>query len=120
MILLFPQHLPHPLTSFTMAMLSVQTLRNLNHSLTRLLGKIIVAPHFLLNQAHLVVPAHLRRALITIPIFPQRPTYLPLGTLTMPSTYPLGVLATPSYRIPVSLALSPFIPGRLVGALISE
>ena len=118
MVLFFPQHLPHPLTTFTVAMLSVQTLMNLNHSLTQLLGKITVAPHFPLNQAHLVVPAHLRRALITIPIFPQRPTYLPLGTLTMPST--LGVLATPSYRIPGSLALSLFIPGRLVGALISE
>lgn len=122
MALLFPQHLPHLLATFTMATLRVQTPVNLNHSLTRLLGRVIVAPHFLLRQVHLVVPAHLRRALITIPISPQRPTYLPLGALTVPSTCLLGVLALlahPRPRFPGSLVLSLFTPGRLVGALIS-
>lgn len=122
MTLLFPQHLPHPLAGFTLATLSVQTLMILNHHLTHLLGKIVLAPHFLLRQAHLPVPGHLRKALTTIPIFPQRPTFLPLGTLIVPFTYPLGVLALlpyPSPRFPGSLALSLFSPGRLVGALMS-
>lgn len=119
MILLFPQHLPHPLAGFTKAILSLQTLVNLNHSLTLSLGKI-VTPNFLLRQVCLAVPNHLRRAHITIPIFLQKTTYLPLRALIVSSTSPLVVLvllAHPSPRLPGSLVLSPFSPGRLVGAL---
>ena len=57
-----------------------------------------------------------------IPIFPQRPTYLPLGALIVSSVYPLGLLvllAHPSPRLPGSLALSRFSLGRLMGALTS-
>lgn len=121
MILLFPQHLPHPLASFTKAILSLQTLVNLNHSLIHALGKI-VAPHFLLRHVWLTIPVHLRRIPISIPMSPQRPTYLPLGILIISFSYPLGLLvllAHPSPRLPGSLALSPFSPGRLVGALTS-
>lgn len=113
----FLQHLPHPL-----AVLSLQTLVNRNHSLTHPLGTVIVAPHFLLRQMHLAVLAHLRRAYVTIPILSQRPTYLPLGALIVSSVYPLELLillAHPSPRLPGSLALSLFSPRRLVGALTS-
>lgn len=121
MTLVFLQHLPHPLAAFAMAALSLQTPMNLKHRLTCPLGKIAVAPHFLLRKAHLVVPVDLRKALVNTPFFPQRPTYLPLGTLIVPSTFPLVVLvlAHPSPRLPWSLALSPFSPGRLVGVLSS-
>lgn len=103
MTLLFLQHLPHPLAAFTMSTLSLQTLVSLNHSLTCPLGKISVAPHFLLRQVHLALPAHLRRALITVPIFLQRPMYLPPVALIVPSAYPLRVLvlfAHPRPRLP--------------------
>lgn len=103
MTLLFPQLLPHPLAAFTMSTLSLQTLVNLNHSLTCPLGKFSVAPHFLLRQVHLALPAHLRRALVTVPIFLQRLTYLPLVALIVPSTHLLGVLVLvvhPRPRLP--------------------
>lgn len=119
MILLFPQHLPHPLAGFTKAILSLQTLVNLNHSLTHSL-ETIVTPNFLFRRVCLSVPTHLRRAHTTIPIFPQKPTYLPLGALIVSPSSPLVVLvllAHPSHRLPGSLALSPFSPGRLAGAL---
>lgn len=103
MTLHLAQHLPHALAAFAIATLSLQTLVNLNHSLTCSLGKIAVAPHFLLRQAHLALPAHLGRALFIILIFLKRPTYLPLVALVVPSAYLLGVLvllAHPSPRLP--------------------
>jgi hypothetical protein len=57
-----------------------------------LLGKMAVALHFLLRQACLALPSHLKRAVFIIPIYAQIPRYLPLGVLSVLSTYHLRVL----------------------------
>lgn len=75
-------------------MLSVQTLMNLNHSLTQLLGKLLWLPTFL-SPGTSSCPSPPQEGSYHYSHLPPEAHIPAPGTLTMPSTYPLGVLATP-------------------------